>query len=147
MGIEQEERVGGTPMTEISARTPEKKTSDQLALDRTILAGDRSLQASVRTALSMIGFGFTIFKFLSQMAADSQKLTVRDTGPRDLGLFLCGLGTVTLVSETVAYWRNIRKIGRDSGYSPWRTPLVGAVCIAGMGVWLFALILFNTMLR
>jgi putative membrane protein len=42
----------------------ELKTSDILALDRTRMAAERTLMAWVRTALSMIGFGFTIYKFL-----------------------------------------------------------------------------------
>jgi uncharacterized membrane protein YidH (DUF202 family) len=38
----------------------ELKIGDILALDRTRLASERTLMACVRTALSMISFGFTI---------------------------------------------------------------------------------------
>ncbi|WP_208102982.1 DUF202 domain-containing protein, partial [Escherichia coli] len=41
-----------------------KKTATELAADRTLMAADRSLMAWVRTALSMISFGFTIYKIL-----------------------------------------------------------------------------------
>lgn len=134
-------------MTELRTDVRAKKTSDQLALDRTVMAADRSLQASVRTSLSMIGFGFTIFKFLSQMNVETAKITLRDTGPRDIGLFLCGLGTITLFFEALAYWRNIRGMSAGSGHSPWRMPLLSAACITGMGLWLFALIVMNTVAR
>ena len=40
------------------------KLTDILALDRNKLAAERTLMAWVRTALSMISFGFTIYKFL-----------------------------------------------------------------------------------
>ena len=42
----------------------ELKLADILALERTRLAAERSLMAWVRTALSMISFGFTIYKFM-----------------------------------------------------------------------------------
>ena len=43
---------------------PELKLNDILALDRNKLAAERTLMAWIRTALSMISFGFTIYKFL-----------------------------------------------------------------------------------
>ena len=46
----------------------ELKLNDQLAIDRTRLAAERSLMAWIRTALSMIAFGFTIYKFLQDVA-------------------------------------------------------------------------------
>jgi putative membrane protein len=38
--------------------TPELKLGDTLAIDRTRMAAERTLMAWVRTALSMISFGF-----------------------------------------------------------------------------------------
>ena len=43
---------------------PELKLVDILAIDRTRMAAERSLMAWVRTALSMITFGFTFYKFM-----------------------------------------------------------------------------------
>ncbi len=43
--------------------------STELALDRTYLAHDRTLMAWVRTATSLISFGFTIYKFFQYMIA------------------------------------------------------------------------------
>ena len=40
------------------------KLADVLATERTRMAADRTLMGWIRTALSMIGFGFTIYKFL-----------------------------------------------------------------------------------
>ena len=40
-----------------------KPDSTELAVDRTWLAHERTLMAWVRTATSMISFGFTIYKF------------------------------------------------------------------------------------
>ena len=43
------------------------KLEDALATERTRMAADRTLMGWIRTALSMIGFGFTIFKFLESI--------------------------------------------------------------------------------
>jgi len=45
-----------------------------LATDRTLMAADRSLMAWIRTALSMISFGFTIYKLLQGFAASGTQL-------------------------------------------------------------------------
>ena len=49
----------------------EKKTSNELAelrtdlaTTRTLMAADRTLMAWIRTALSLLSFGFTIYKLL-----------------------------------------------------------------------------------
>jgi putative membrane protein len=39
----------------------ELKLSDRLAIERTMLAADRTILTWVRTSLSLIGFGFTIY--------------------------------------------------------------------------------------
>jgi putative membrane protein len=47
-----------------------------LAVDRTWLAHERTLMAWVRTATSMISFGFTIYKFFQFEAGKETTLDV-----------------------------------------------------------------------
>ena len=61
---------------------PEIKTSHILALDRTRMAAERTLMAWVRTALSMIAFGFTIYKFLQVIQEQSTLPVLRPQTPR-----------------------------------------------------------------
>ena len=61
---------------------PDLETSDILALDRTRMAAERTLMAWVRTALSMIGFGFTIYKFLQVVQEQSTLPVLRPQAPR-----------------------------------------------------------------
>ena len=58
-------------------------SSSELALDRTLLAHDRTLMAWIRTAVSLISFGFTIYKFF-QYPREQQGLEPdgRVLGPR-----------------------------------------------------------------
>ena len=66
------------------------------AADRTVMAADRTLMAWVRTALSLMSFGFTIYKLLQGFQAAGTMLPHADS-PRRVGLFLTGLGAVAMV--------------------------------------------------
>ena len=72
----------------------ELKLNDRLAIDRTRLAAERSLMAWIRTALSMIAFGFTIYKFLQAIQQQSTVPVYRPNAPRNVGLLLVGIGTL-----------------------------------------------------
>ena len=72
----------------------ELKLVDMLALDRNKLAAERTLMAWVRTALSMISFGFTIYKFLQVIDEQSTVPVLRPNAPRNVGLVLTGLGNL-----------------------------------------------------
>src|ERR1700752_4325249 len=86
----------------------EERTS--LALHRTIIAAERTLMAWIRTSLSMIGFGFTIFKFFQYLPEEIATGNVqRPQAPRNLGLTLIALGKLTLV---VAAWQHRNFLGK-----------------------------------
>ena len=74
-----------------------------LALERTALAAERTLQAWVRTALSMISFGFTIGK-LGQAIEEVQLRGILHSGTvslETLAFFLVTIGTLALLVATV----------------------------------------------
>ena len=80
------------------------------ALERTVLASERTLMAWIRTSLSMIGFGFTIFKFFQYMPEEIATGNIRrPQAPRNLGLTLIALGTVTLIA---AAWQHRNFLGK-----------------------------------
>jgi len=120
-----------------------RKTSDELAEDRTglaaqrtLMAADRSLMAWIRTGLSMISFGFTIYKLLEGFQADLASLG-REASPRQLGLFLTGLGTVSVIIGTVEYWSRIRNMAPDRRFSIWTPTFVMALIMSATGLFLF----------
>jgi putative membrane protein len=119
------------------------RTSDELAEDRTgmaaqrtLMAADRSLMAWIRTGLSMISFGFTIYKLLEGFQADLESLG-RGGSPRQLGLFLTGLGTVAVIIGTIEYWSRIRKLAPDRRVSIWTPAFVMALIMSATGLFLF----------
>src|SRR5260370_6893956 len=71
---------------------------------RNRLAADRTLMAWIRTALSMITFGFTIYKFL-EYVREREGTGIRVEGPRNLGLSLILLGTGGLVAASIQPWK------------------------------------------
>jgi len=87
-------------------------TSTKLAMDRTYWAAERTLMGWIRTALSMISFGFTIGKFGQALEnIDVQGFRgVREIGVSSIAYFLVTLGTVALLAAAVQYSRNVYEL-------------------------------------
>jgi putative membrane protein len=119
-------------------------STDELALQRTVMAVDRTLMAWTRTALSLISFGFTIFKFLQyakQEGGQAQKLA--ESGPRNLGMVMISMGVVFLCLACIQFWRELRRLSPDRRLSAWRLSMAMALALALIGV----LALANTALN
>jgi len=82
--------------------------SNQLALDRTWLAHERTLMAWVRTATSMISFGFTIYKFFQFSMEKTAPIEHGLLTPRDFALIMVSIGLVSLLIATVSHRRQVR---------------------------------------
>ena len=121
----------------------ELKTSDILALDRTRLAAERTLMAWVRTALSMISFGFTIYKFLQVLQGQSTLPVLRPQAPRDVGLTLIGIGTFAVLIACVQHWKYIKKLRPDQPYRPWDLTFIVACIIGFLGLLMFVSIILK----
>jgi putative membrane protein len=124
-------------------RDTELKTSDILALDRTRMAAERTLMAWVRTALSMISFGFTIYKFLQVLQEQSKIPVLRPQAPRELGLTLTGIGTFAVIIACVQHWKYITKLRPDQPYKPWDLTFTVACLIAFLGLLVFGSIILR----
>ena len=116
----------------------ELKLNDILAIDRTRMAAERNLMAWVRTSLSMIAFGFTLYKFLQAMQAQSTVPVLRPQAPRNVGLVLVGIGTFAIIVACVQHWKYVRKLRPDQPYKPWDLAFIVAILIGLLGVLIFA---------
>jgi putative membrane protein len=115
-----------------------------MALDRTRMAAERTLMAWLRTSLSMISFGFTIYKFLQEMAR-AENLTLRDHGPRNFGLTLIGLGTFALVVATYQHWNQMKQMHAQAPTgSRISLVLIIATAVSLLGALLFFGIVLQT---
>ena len=102
---------------------------------RTVMAADRTLMAWVRTSLSMFSFGFTIYKFLE---AAAQHETLRHPeSPQRVGLFLVGMGVLSLVLGVFSYWATLKDLQRTEEFRLGRPSLLISAIMAVGGVILF----------
>ncbi|WDT75903.1 MAG: DUF202 domain-containing protein [Candidatus Manganitrophus sp.] len=70
---------------------------------RTRMAAERTLEAWVRTAIALIGFGFTIVKFFERLDQIPGVATARDpNAPFYVGLFLIVIGVLAL---SISVWQ------------------------------------------
>lgn len=129
--------------------TQQPKTSNELAQDRTdlatgrtLMAMDRSLMAWIRTSLSMISFGFTIYKIL-QGLQESGDVLAHGLSPRAVGLFLTGLGTVAMAAGTVEYFERLKLLREYHAVKTWRASLIMAMIMSAAGLFVFASIVFR----
>jgi inner membrane protein YidH len=90
------------------ADTPLDASTD-LAFERSRLASERTLMAWIRTSLSMISFGFTIFKFFEYLGATPGSGGLRH-GPLNLGRVMVVLGVLLLVPAIIQHWQFLREL-------------------------------------
>ncbi len=133
--------------TEISTehldpKTQAKKPSNWSVLS-TRLASERPLRAALRTSLSLIGFGFTIYKFFESVRTTlGEGGPIRVHGPRRLGLTLVALGVLVLVGGACQHWLFLKSLRRETGQEfPVSVSLIAAVLLALTGVVVFVTIL------
>lgn len=82
---------------------------------RTRMSAERTLLSWQRTALVMIGFGFTIAKFLQQLTSMAgAKAALHPAAPRYVGLGLIAAGTLALLISTVQYRRLLNYLWSDT---------------------------------
>ena len=107
-----------------------------LAIQRTNMAADRSLMAWIRTSLSMIGFGFSIYKFFQYLPEELASGNIkRPQAPRNLGLTLIALGTLALAAATWQHWNfPIRSRGSRSGTCGLSPFVVGVIFVILIGL-------------
>jgi putative membrane protein len=114
-----------------------------LPVMNTLMAADRTLMSWTRTSLSLLSFGFTIFKILQGFQDAEGKFVVRSDVPRDAGLFLTAMGTFAMVMGTLEYWQTLKVLDQQRIFGRPRAPLIMAMIMSVSGVLLFVSILWK----
>ena len=114
----------------------------RLAFDRTRLAYDRTMMAWTRTAISLISFGFTIYKFF-QIETGKGEPKDHLIGSREFAMMMIGIGLLSLLMATIQHRQDRNELrARDPG-----VPLSMAAVLAGMiallGIVAFAAVIFH----
>ena len=96
------------------------------------MAADRTLMAWVRTSLSLMTFGFTLYKILEAMQESGRNLP-SDTTPRNAGLLLIAMAIFALLMGTLEYWITRRQLRHFQNFQFAQSPtwIMALVTIAG----------------
>jgi putative membrane protein len=114
-------------------------------MDRTYWAAERTLMGWIRTALSMISFGFTIGK-LGQTLQNIEVTSLRGVhmiGIDSIAYFLVILGTTALLAAAVQYSRRVHEL---YGQGLRRQPSIAfwvALVLCLMGLVAFSTLVLN----
>ena len=126
-------------MTEELRRAPQMPQN--LGQMRTVMAADRTLMAWIRTALSMLSFGFTIYKILEAYQEATRELNPHL--PRNAGLFLVGMGVGSLLLGIYEHRSTLRSLHHVDNFQLRRPAFIVASLLAMAGIGLFVAISFE----
>jgi putative membrane protein len=116
-----------------------------MAVERTRLAHERTLMAWVRTATSLISFGFTIYKAFQYMQDQQGGGVVhRAFSPRAFALTMIALGIGGLALATTQHWREVGSLYRAFGKpAPRSTARIVASIVSCLGIAALVLVLLR----
>lgn len=121
-----------------------KADATRLALERTFLAYERTLMAWTRTSVSLVSFGFTLFKFFQYMAErEPEKYVHHFLGPRSVGILMIGIGTFMLILAAIMHKKQMNELRKDYPDAPFSQSLILAVLISILGILMFAAALIS----
>jgi putative membrane protein len=96
------------------------------------MGADRTLLAWVRTSLSLISFGFTIYKVLDHYQSSGSVRLVRAQTPRNIGIFMILVGVVPLALSMYQYTRGVKRLGGKGVYVNAGMVAAGAILLLGL---------------
>ena len=104
-------------MTVIKAkRVNEEKSlgvnTTDLVFEQTAMSHDTTLTAWLRTAISLMSFGFTIYKFFQESSA-IEAARYRLLTPRVVGLVMISFGLLSLLLAQIEHRKAIKKIRKS----------------------------------
>ena len=107
--------------------------STRLAFERTRNSYENTMMSWIRTATSLITFGFSIYKFF-QIEAPSEKQRNYLIGPREFAIALVCIGLLSLVLATLENRQNIRTLGAQYASKQRSLSVLVAALISILGV-------------
>ena len=121
-----------------SASAPNVPESTLLAVDRTRLAHERTLMAWVRTATSMISFGFTIAKLVPERPGEG----LLDT--RTFASVMIGVALVALMFAAIQHHHEIKLLrAKYPDNVPVSNSMIVATLVAAFGLFAFVAVMIG----
>jgi inner membrane protein YidH len=98
--------------TKLDAPTILSIQRTELALESSLMTIDKTEMSVLTTSLSLIGFGFTIFKFFQEAVPKAAVAGAMGPPSRNFGLFLVILGILLLIAGQYNRFRDVRALNR-----------------------------------
>ena len=116
--------------------TTQLPDANRLALDRTRLAHERTLMAWIRTAVSLISFGFAIFKFFQFLRETKpDQLPPHSTfGPHLFAVLMIVIGLTALTLAWIQTRQELKILRQQTGTMPYSLSSIIAAMVAGLGI-------------
>jgi putative membrane protein len=122
-------------LSSVAAPLPD---ATQLAVDRTRLAHERTLMAWIRTSVSLISFGFTIYKFFEYLRENAQGSPAASAlNPRRFGMSMIVIGLFMLVVAAVQHRRDLKALEARYGRGPRSLASIVAILVSALGILAF----------
>ncbi len=116
--------------------------STQLAFARTHTSYETTMMSWIRTATSLITFGFSIYKFF-QIEATIENQRNNIIGPREFAIALVCIGLLSLVLATIENRQNIRALGAQYAGKQGSLSVLVAALISILGVLALLAMIFR----
>jgi putative membrane protein len=121
-------------------------TTNELARERNRAAADRTLMAWIRTALSMIGFGFGVGKIYDYLEKINPERELDPIGSaRIVGESFIALGVFGLLAAVIQHGQILKRIEIEqfTYTQPRALPMITAILLLIIGVFAFIAILLH----
>ena len=123
------------PVSDSLSKLPD---STALAVERTRLAHERTLMAWVRTSVSLISFGFTIYKFFEYVRENAQGNPAASAlNPRRFGMSMIVVGLFMLLVAAVQHRRDLKVLDQRYGKGPRSLATIVAILVGALGILAF----------
>jgi putative membrane protein len=118
--------------------------ADHLAVDRTRLANERTLMAWIRTAVSLISFGFAIFKFFQFLRETNPEHAAHSAfGPHLFAILMITIGLTALTLAWIQTRQELKVLRQMAGPMPYSLASVIAAMVAVLGIVALTAVLFR----
>ncbi len=119
-------------------------TTTLLSVERTRLAHESTLLSWIRTAISLITFGFAIYKFSADLLGKSAALEQeRSLGSSNLALIMIGSGLLALLLAAIQHRRNLAAMRAQFGTATGSMAMGFAALISCLGIVSLFAVLFR----
>ena len=120
---------------------PAGLSSNSMALQRTRMAHERTVMAWTRTAVSLISFGFSIYKFADILESQAGRRSI--LGPQAYGSAMILTGLAALTAALIQHRAVFRRVRAEGVALPVSLAAIVALAVTVLGIFGLGLVVFH----